>query len=309
MSSPLPDFVHLHNHTEYSLLDGMTRITGEKDSPSALLVELAKQGAKGVAITDHGNLYGAIEFYLRCRKAGLKPIIGCEMYMAKGSHKERSGSQKDNRHITVLARNFEGYQNLMALSSKAFLEGFYYDARIDRELLAEHSKGLVVLSGCLKGELAQTLLAGDMQGALRLAAEYRDLLEKDCFFLEIMDHGLQAQKQALKGVLEIHEKTKIPLVATNDNHYALKADALAHDAHLCISTGRLLTDAARLRFDSHEFYFKSPQEMAKTFHFSPESLSNTVRIAQMCNLEIPMDKLHLPDFPVPEGFTQDTYLE
>ncbi|MBI5243983.1 MAG: DNA polymerase III subunit alpha [Elusimicrobia bacterium] len=303
------DFVHLHNHTEYSLLDGMTRISGEKDKPSDLLVNLSKQGARGVAITDHGNLFGAIEFYLRCRKAGLKPIIGCEMYMAKGSRREKGGSQKDNRHITVLARSIEGYRNLMALSSKAYIEGYYYDPRIDKELLAEHAKGLIVLSGCLKGELAQTLLGGDLDGACRLAAEYRDFLEKDCFYLEIMDHGIQAQKEALKGLIEVHEKTKIPLVATNDNHYALKADAVAHDAHLCIRTGGLISDTSRFRFDSHEFYFKSPHEMAKTFHFSPESLSNTVRIAEMCNVDIPMNKLHLPDFPVPEGATQDSHLE
>ena len=204
------DFVHLHNHTEYSLLDGMTRITGEKDSPSPLLLELSRQGAKGVAITDHGNMYGAIEFYLRCRKAGLKPIIGCEMYMSKGSRREKSGSQRDNRHITVLARDFEGYQNLMALSSKAFLEGFYYDARIDRELLAEHAQGLIVLSGCLKGELAQTLLNGDLPGAVRMAGEYRDILGPEGYYLEMMDHGIQAQKQVLKGLLEVHEKTGIP---------------------------------------------------------------------------------------------------
>ncbi|HAH05161.1 MAG TPA: DNA polymerase III subunit alpha [Elusimicrobia bacterium] len=303
------DFVHLHNHTEYSLLDGMTRITGEKDSPSPLLLELSRQGAKGVAITDHGNMYGAIEFYLRCRKAGLKPIIGCEMYMSKGSRREKSGSQRDNRHITVLARDFEGYQNLMALSSKAFLEGFYYDARIDRELLAEHAQGLIVLSGCLKGELAQTLLNGDLPGAVRMAGEYRDILGPEGYYLEMMDHGIQAQKQVLKGLLEVHEKTGIPLVATNDNHYALKGDAAAHDAHICISMGKLLSDTSRLRFDSHEFFFKSPQEMAKVFHFAPEALKNTVRIAEACHLEIPMNKLHLPDFPVPEGQTQDSYLE
>ncbi|MFA6092479.1 MAG: DNA polymerase III subunit alpha [Elusimicrobiota bacterium] len=309
MSSSEVDFVHLHNHTEYSLLDGVTPLTEGKDKPSPILCELARQGAKGLAITDHGNMYGAVEFYLRCRKAGIKPIIGCEFYMAKGRRTERGGSQKDNGHLTVLSRNAEGYENLMSLSTKAFLEGFYYDPRIDKELLFEHSKGLVVLSGCLKGELAQTLLRGDVPSAVRLAGEMRDRLDKDCFFLEIMDHGLPEQRQALKGILEVHEKTGIPLVATNDCHYPLKSDAAAHDARVCISTGRQIADTNRLRFESHEFYYKGVQEMAKTFHFAPESLANTVRIADMCSLEIDTKTMHLPDFPIPTGFTQDSYLE
>ncbi|MFA6029869.1 MAG: DNA polymerase III subunit alpha [Elusimicrobiota bacterium] len=309
MSPQNLDFVHLHNHTEYSLMDGVTPISKDK-GPSDLLLELAKQGAKGLAITDHGNLYGAVEFYLRCRKAGIKPIVGCEFYLAKGKRTDRAGSQREvNRHITVLARSYEGYENLMALSTKAFLEGFYYDPRIDKELLAAHAKGLIVLSGCLKGELAQTLLTGDVPAATRLAGEMRDLLEKDAFYLEIMDHGLKDQKQVLKGILEVQAKTGLPLVATNDCHYPMKGDAAAHDARVCISTGRQIADVNRLRFESHEFYYKSVQEMAKTFHFAPESLMNTVRIAEMCALQIPMDKMHLPDFPVPQGHTQDSYLD
>ncbi|MEK7656481.1 MAG: DNA polymerase III subunit alpha, partial [Elusimicrobiota bacterium] len=218
-------------------------------------------------------------------------------------------SQKENCHLTVLARSFEGYQNLMALSTKGFLEGHYYDPRIDKKLLAEQYKGLIVLSGCLKSELCQALGGGDMQSAMRLAAEYRDILEKDAFYLEIMDHGLEKQRQVLKGLLEIHERTKIPLVATNDCHYGAKADVLAQDARVCIATGRLISDTNRLQFQSHEFYFKSPQEMAKLFHFAPESVSNTLRIADSCHLVIPTDKMHLPDFPVPPGQTQDSYLE
>jgi DNA polymerase-3 subunit alpha len=305
-----PEFVHLHNHSEYSLLDGTTRWSDHSGKgPSELLKRLAHDGARAIACTDHGNLYGAIEFYDRCRKVGLKPIIGCEMYLAKNSRFDRKGSQRDNCHLTVLARNFEGYQNLMALSSKGFLEGYYYDPRIDKEILAEHSKGLIVLSGCLKSELNQKIADGDLKGATALAMEYRDILEPGQFFLEIMDHGLDKQRQALKALLEIHNKTKIPLIATNDCHYVGKNDYIAHDARVCISTGKKLEDTNRLRFESHEFYYKSPAEMAKIFHFAPEAVTNTVEVAERCNLEIPMGKSILPIFPLPEGYTQDSYLE
>ncbi|MDE2290742.1 MAG: PHP domain-containing protein, partial [Elusimicrobia bacterium] len=204
-----PAFVHLHNHSEYSLMDGTIRLSDHKGNPSSALQHLAQTGAKALALTDHGNLYGAIEFYTNCKKVGLKPIIGCEMYLAKKSRLEKSGSQKENCHLTVLARNFEGYQNLMALSSKGFLEGYYYDPRIDKEILAQHAKGLVVLSGCLKSEVNQLITAGDLKGATSLVMEYRDILEPGCFFLEIMDHGLEKQKQVVKAMLEIHEKTKL----------------------------------------------------------------------------------------------------
>ena len=307
-----PEFVHLHNHSEYSLLDGVTRWSDEKGmkgAPSDLLKQMSAEGVKAVALTDHGNLYGAIEFYTQVRKAGLKPIIGCELYMAKGSRFDRTGSQRDNCHLTVLARNFTGYQNLMALSSKGFLEGHYYDPRIDRELLAQHSKGLIVLSGCLKSQMAQRLLAGDMAGAKALADDYVQMLDPGCFFLEIMDHGLEKQRQVLKATLELHDGLKIPLVATNDCHYSRKLDYPAHDARVCISTGKTLDDPKRLRFESHEFYFKTAAEMTKAFHFAPQSVQNTVRIAEMCTLDIPMGKSLLPLFPVPPGFTQDSYLE
>src|SRR5271156_2310698 len=251
------EFIHLHNHSEYSLLDGITRFSDHDGKPSEFLKTLAQQDTRSLGLTDHGNLFGAIEFYSQCTAVGIKPIIGCEMYLAKGKRTERSGSQKDNCHLTVLARNSEGYQNLMALASTGYLEGFYYDPRIDKELLAKHSKGLVVLSGCLKSELSQTVLSGNLKAAVELAGRYRDLLDKDCFFLEIMDHGLDKQKQVLKALLEIHDRTGIPLVATNDCHYAKKSDFEAHDARVCISTGRQIADTNRLRFDSHEFYFKS----------------------------------------------------
>src|SRR6185369_10382061 len=185
---PGPQFVHLHNHSEYSLMDGVTRFSDHDGKPSELLKSLAQAGSPSLGLTDHGNLFGAIEFYTQCTAVGLKPIIGCEMYLAKGSRLDRGGSQKENCHLTVLARNAEGYQNLMQLASTGYLDGFYYDPRIDKELLAKHSKGLVVLSGCLKSELSQMVLTGNLKAAVDLAMQYRDLLDKDCFYLEIMDH-------------------------------------------------------------------------------------------------------------------------
>ncbi len=305
-----PEFVHLHNHSEYSLMDGVIRLTDAKGRPSQTLQDLAASGAKAFAVTDHGNMYGAVEFYTAAKAVGLKAIIGCEMYISKGSRFDRGHSQKENCHLTVLAKNYEGYQNLMELCSIAFKEGYYYDPRIDKELLAKHSKGLVVLSGCLKSELNQAVLSGDLAQAEKLVTWFRDSLEKDGYYLEIMDHGLDKQRQVTSALLELHRRTGIGLVATNDCHYALAADHEAHDARVCIATGRKLTDTDRLKFDSREFYIKSPAEMHKLFGgMAPEALSNTLKIAEMCNLKIPMDQLLLPEFKVPEGYNQDTYLE
>ncbi|OGR87587.1 MAG: DNA polymerase III subunit alpha [Elusimicrobia bacterium RIFCSPHIGHO2_02_FULL_57_9] len=304
-----PEFVHLHNHSEYSLLDGVIRLSDKNGGPSELLKSLADNHTRGIALTDHGNMYGAIEFYNHCRRVGLNPIVGCEMYIAKGSRTDRGHSQKENCHLTVLARNFEGYQNLMELASKGFIEGYYYDPRIDKELLQKHSKGLVVLSGCLKSELNQLLLGGNLSEAEKLACWYRDILEPEAFYLEIMNHGLDKQRQVLKSLLELHDRTDIPLVATNDCHYAHKTDCDAHDARVCIATGRKLADADRLKFETHEFYVKTPAQMHELFSFAPESLKNTLRIAEMCHLKIPMDQMLLPEFAVPAGYTQDAYLE
>ena len=304
-----PEFVHLHNHSEYSLLDGILRFTDKEGKPSELLRNLARDGAKGMALTDHGNMYGAVEFYTQCEAVGLKPIVGCETYFSKGKRTDRGHSQKENCHLTLLARNFEGYQNLMALSTRAFLEGFYYDPRIDRELLAQHKKGLIVLSGCLKGELAQAALRGDMDECVKLAASYRDILEPGSFFIEIMNHGMPEQREALKVLLEVSKRSGIPLVATNDCHFFKKADAEAHEVRICIATGKRLEDTDRLKPESREYYYKSPEEMAELFSWAPEAVSNTVRIAEMCALEIPMGQMLLPEFTVPPGRTQDSYLE
>ncbi|MDE2236875.1 MAG: DNA polymerase III subunit alpha, partial [Elusimicrobia bacterium] len=222
---------------------------------------------------------------------------------------ERGHSQKENCHLTVLARNLEGYQNLMQLASIGFTEGYYYDPRVDKELLAKHSKGLIVLSGCLKSELCQLIMSGNLAEAEKLAAWFRDALEPESFYLEIMDHGLEKQRQALKALLELHERTRIPLIATNDCHYSHPEDWQAHDARVCISTGRKLEDVDRLRFETHEFYVKSPEQMGRLFSFAPQAVANTLKVAEMCHLKIEMDHLLLPEFPVPEGLSQDSYLE
>ena len=304
-----PEFVHLHNHSEYSLLDGVIRLSDRSGGPSELLKSLSASGTRGMALTDHGNMYGAVEFYLNCTKLGLNPIVGCELYFSKGKLTDRGHSQKENCHLTVLARNYEGYQNLMQLATTGFTEGYYYDPRVDKDHLAKHAKGLIILSGCLKSELSQLILAGDLAEAERLACWYRDTLEPGCFYLEIMDHGLEKQRQLMKALLELHERTKIPLVASNDSHYPHKNDFDAHDARVCISTGRKLADTDRLRFETHEFYMKTPEQMHQLFSFCPEALKNTLAIAEMCHLKIPMDQLLLPEFAVPEGATQDSYLE
>ncbi|OGR90553.1 MAG: DNA polymerase III subunit alpha [Elusimicrobia bacterium RBG_16_66_12] len=290
-------------------MDGVIRLSDKDGKPSQVLKDLAASGAKGFAITDHGNMYGAVEFYSNAKAVGLKAIIGVETYISKGARFDRGHSQKENCHLTLLAKNYEGYQNLMELCSIAFKEGYYYDPRIDKELLAKHAKGLVVLSGCLKGELSQSILSGDLSQAEKLVAWYRDNLEPESFYLEIMDHGLEKQRQLTQALLELNRRTRVPLVATNDSHYWRRDDNDAHDARVCIATGRKLADTERLKFETHEFYVKSPEAMHKLFGFAPESLSSTLKIAEMCNLKIPMDQMLLPEFKVPEGFSQDSYLE
>ncbi|MDE2491882.1 MAG: DNA polymerase III subunit alpha [Elusimicrobia bacterium] len=310
MTATKPEFVHLHNHSEYSLMDGVIRLSDGHGKPSQTLKDLAASGAKGFAVTDHGNMYGAIEFYSCAKAVGLKAILGCEMYISKGTRFDRGHSQKENCHLTILAKNYEGYQNLMELNSIAFKEGYYYDPRIDKELLAKHSKGLVVLSGCLKSELNQAILSGDLAQAEKLVAWFRDSLEPESYYLEIMDHGLEKQRQVTSALLELNRRTGIPLVATNDCHYARPEDHDAHDARVCIATGRKLAETERLKFETNEFYLKTPEEMHKLFGgFAPQALASTLKIAEMCSVKIPMDHLLLPEFKVPEGFTQDSYLE
>ena len=311
------EFVHLHAHSDYSLLDGCARFSDDKGEPTPMMTELASWGFKHQALTDHGNMFGAIEFYQSCKTVGINPIIGCELYVARGSRLDRKTTVKDDEnpqktginHLTVLAKNNVGYQNLIELNTKASLEGFYYKPRADKELLAMHHEGLIALSGCLKGEVAQAIMADNIELATQRAKDLENTFGKGNFYLEIMDHGMEAQRKVGKALLEISQKTGIPLVATNDCHYFLKADATSHDALLCIGTGKKVEDVKRMRYASQEFYYKAPEEMHKLFQLYPETIANTLRIAESCNISIPFNELHLPDYKVPEGYNKDTYLE
>src|SRR5882672_660385 len=271
-------FVHLHSHSEYSLLDGGCRITDEKGKPSEWMNTISRMKMPALALTDHGNLYGAIEFYQAASSVGVKPIIGCEMYLAPASRFERTalrGQEDAFYHFTVLARNEQGYRNLIKLSSIAFLEGYYYKPRVDKEVLAKYGEGLIALSGCLKGELAQALLAGQDAQALKIVESYQQIFGKENYFLELMDHGLPEQKRQNEKLLELSKKTGVPLVATNDCHYLKKEDAPVHDALLCIGTGSNLAEPNRLRFNAEEFYFKSAKEMMDVFKACPQAVTQT----------------------------------
>ncbi|MCA6072068.1 MAG: DNA polymerase III subunit alpha [Endomicrobium sp.] len=310
------EFVHLHNHTEYSLLDGACRLTDDKGKPGALFNLIANEyKMSALAITDHGNMYGAMEFYWAAKQSGIKPIIGCEVYVAPKSRLDkvidRTAEDGGNyNHLTLLAKDFEGYQNLMRLVSVGFTEGFYYKPRVDKESIGKYSKGLIALSGCLAGEVASALLKGNKEKAEKVAIEYRDIFGADNFYIEIMDNGLEDQKRIIPDFIELSKKTGIPLVATNDCHFLRKEDSKIHDILLCIGTGKMLDDVKRLRFDSDLFYYRSAEEMTKTFSYVPEATKNTLIIAEKINLEINTDKLLLPQFPVPKEYQSDSeYLE
>jgi DNA polymerase-3 subunit alpha len=305
------EFIHLHNHSEYSLLDGMLKVSNDKGGPSEFIKGLVQKGIPAMALTDHGNMYGALDFYFAAREAGLKPIIGCEMYVAKASRLEKNESRK-NGHMTLLAKDYEGYQNLMALMSSAFTEGFHYAPRIDLDILAKHSKGIIALSGCLKSHVAQLCLENNIKGACEMAAKIGAIMGPDNYFIELMDHGIPEEQEAMKGLLEVARLTGLPLVATNDCHYPRKEDWEAHDIHLCISTGKTLDDPDRLRMTTHELYFKTPEEMTALFSHTPESIKNTLAIAERCNFVMPEGGTVLPVFKVPpeEGNINDEqYLE
>ena len=296
-------FVHLHNHTEYSLLDGASRISS--------LVQRAKElGMPAIAITDHGNMYGVIDFYKQAKKQGIKPIIGCEVYVAPRSRRERCTVDGENYyHLILLAETDEGYHNLMELVSRGHTEGFYYKPRVDTEILKQFSKGLICLSACIAGEIPSWILKGDISKAEAVAQQYIDIFGKDNFFLEIQDHGLPEQKQANTLLINMSLKLGIGLVASNDSHYIYKKDAECHDVLLCIQMGKTVDDTSRMKFSTDEFYLKSYAEMAQLFGAYPEALANTCRIAERCNVTLEFGKLYLPEFPVPEGMTADGYLE
>jgi len=297
------EFVHLHVHSEYSLLDGAAQL--EK------LVDKAKQlRFPAIALTDHGNLFGAIDFYLAAQKAGVKPILGCELYVAPGSRRERGsqdGGYEGANHLTVLVRNRTGYKNLVKLVSRAFLEGFYYKPRVDRELLAQHADGLLVLSGCLNSEVSRLLSAGDAVRARETAGWYQEVFGKDHYFMEVQAHGLDEQARVMAETLRIAKAIGAPIVGTNDSHYLEAGHARAHEALLCIQTGTNLQDTGRFRFSTQEFYIKSAEEMARVFADLPEACHNTLAVAERCNLTLDFNEFHLPRYVAPEGHTLDSY--
>jgi DNA polymerase-3 subunit alpha len=319
-------FCHLHVHSEYSLLDGAVRIKLEEHhrkelaaNPKAPVKSLVYQaralGMSEVALTDHGNMCGAVEFYREARSHGVKAILGMEAYVAPGSRTDRNGRQDEGwNHLTLLVKDERGMRNLIRLSSLGHEEGFYYRPRIDRDLLAKHSEGLIALSGCLEGEVTKLVLAGREEDAVRAAGWYKDLFGPDRFFLELMDHGLAEQKQAIRGLLALGSKTGLQAVATNDVHYLEKGDAFAHEVLLCIQTGKSLTDTSRMRFNAPEYYLKSPAEMAELFSEIPDAVTRSWEIGERCGLELVFaddkgGKLNFPPYPIPEGFpTADDYL-
>jgi DNA polymerase-3 subunit alpha len=304
------DFVHLHLHTQYSLLDGANRV---KD----LIQKVKTSGMEAVAVTDHGNMFGAYELQTTALEAGIKPILGVEAYIAPGSRFDRESvrtfdGEGNNYHLTLLVETPEGYKNLARLVSEAFLSGFYYKPRMDWELLERHHDGIIALSGCLNGEVAKRLRAGDYGGAKQAALKYRDLFGQDRYFIEIMDHGLPEQKQILPDLLRLSKETGIPPVATNDSHYLTRDDAAAQDVLLCIGTGKTLTDAKRMKFYNSEFYVKNAGEMGEVFRdHTLEALRNTVAIADRITPSVIVDTgLKIPTYPVPvPDRTPDVYLE
>ena len=292
-------FTHLHVHTEYSLLDGASKIPE--------LVAYAKElGMDSLAITDHGVMYGAVEFYQECTKAGIKPIIGCEVYLAKGSHLDMT--EKTRYHLILLAENDIGYHNLMKIVSKGQLEGFYYKPRVDKDILRTYSEGIICLSACIAGEVPRLINSGNMDGARRCVQEYIDIFGKDNYFLEIQNHDIPEEKTAAEGLRQLAQEFGIGLVATNDLHYVRREDAEAQDVLLCIQTTSNVDDPGRMRFPNDSFYLKSAEEMAELFGGYPEALENTCRIADRCNVKLEFGHLLLPEFPVPDGFDAVSYL-
>src|SRR6266851_3397689 len=323
-----PQFVHLHLHTDYSLLDGACEI-------SELVNETARRSMRAVAVTDHGNLFAAANFYHEATTRGVKPIIGCEVYVARGSRHERgqaspqadAGSapragaepalrgasselgMRGSNHLLLLCESSEGYRNLLKLVSAGFLEGFYYKPRIDHGLLAKHSRGLIGLSACLRGAVSDALLEDRYDEARESAYRLRDIFGKNNFFLEVQDQGLEIEKRVNQELVRMSRETGIPLVATNDCHYLTQADARAQEVLLCIQTGKTMSDPQRMKFATDQFYFKTAAEMAQVFRELPEALERTWAIAERCNVRIDPVANPFPEFQVPPGHTLDSYFE
>ncbi len=296
-------FVHLHVHTEYSLLDGSNKI-------KEYVARVKELGMNAAAITDHGVMYGCIDFYKECLAQGINPILGCEVYVAPGSRFDREAGKSDDRyhHLILLAENNTGYENLMKIVSRGFVDGFYYKPRVDLELLRQYHDGLICLSACLAGEVASNLARNRYEEGKAAALRYREIFGADNFFLELQDHGIPEQRIVNPQLLRMSEETGIPLVCTNDCHYTFADDAEAHDILLCIQTGKKLSDENRLRYEGGQYYVKSPEEMAALFPYARQALENTQQIADRCHVEIRFHELKLPHFDVPEGYTSWTYL-
>ena len=296
-------FTHLHVHTEYSLLDGSNKI-------KEYVARVKELGMDSAAITDHGVMYGVIDFYRAAKAAGINPILGCEVYVAPGSRFDREIGSGDDRyyHLVLLAENNQGYANLMKIVSKSFVEGFYYKPRVDLQLLEKYHEGLIALSACLAGEVARFLTRGMYEDAKAAALRYQDIFGKGNFFLELQDHGIPEQQNVNQQLLKMHRETGIELVATNDVHYTLAEDAQPHDVLLCLQTGKKLSDENRMRYDGGQYYVKSPEEMERLFPYATEALENTHKIAERCHVEIEFGVTKLPKFDVPEGYTSWEYL-
>lgn len=296
------DYVHLHVHTQYSLLDGACRV-------SELIKKAAEYKMPALGMTDHGNLFGAITFYETAKKYGVKPIIGCEAYLAPLSRFDRSPQQGGASHLVLFAKDLTGYKNLMKLVSAGYLEGFYYRPRMDKEILAQHSEGLLCTSACLRGEVAYNLMNGKYDAALKAAYDFSQIFGKGNFYIELMEHGLPDQKPVNEGLMKIAKELNLPLVVTNDVHYLEQSQYKAHEALLCIQTQTFLNDPNRMRLKTDQFFFKPPEQMKREFLWVPEALSNTVEIAEKCNLDLRFGQYHLPNYDPPNGQGKDEFLE
>ena len=296
-------FTHLHVHTEYSLLDGSNKI-------KEYVSRVKELGMNSAAITDHGVMYGVIDFYKAARAAGIKPVLGCEVYVAPGSRFDRELSHGDDRyyHLVLLAENNQGYQNLMKIVSKGFVEGYYYKPRVDMEVLETYHEGIIALSACLAGEVQRYLVRGLYEEAKETACKYEKCFGKGNFFLELQDHGIPDQKTVNAGLMRMSEETGIELVATNDVHYTYAEDAEPHDILLCLQTGKKLSDENRMRYEGGQYFVKSEEEMRALFPYAAQAIDNTQKIADRCNVEIEFGVTKLPHFDVPEGYDSWTYL-
>ena len=296
-------FTHLHVHTEYSLLDGSCKI-------KELVAKAKELGMDSMAITDHGVMYGVIDFYRAAREVGIKPIIGCEIYVAPNSRfdREQTGGEDRYYHLVLLAENDTGYHNLMKIVSKGFVDGFYYRPRVDKEVLREYHEGIIALSACLAGEVPRYITKGLYEEAKKRAKEYESIFGKGNFFLELQDHGISEQQRVNQELLRMSQETGIELVATNDIHYINAQDAIPHDILLCIQTGKKVSDENRMRYEGGQYYCKSEQQMQELFPYALQALENTHKIAQRCNVEIEFGVTKLPKFQVPEGYTSWEYL-